>query len=182
MPNLSQDTFGLSDAQVAMFMNEAFVEAQKAEALGEVPIGAVVVQGGQIIGRGYNLRESQQDATLHAEFIAVREANKAVGSWRLPNAQLFVTLEPCIMCAGLIQQTRITDVYFGAVDPKAGGVCSMYHLLEDERLNHQVHVHAGVEEERASEQLKAFFKAMRARKKLEKQARKDADKESRSML
>ena len=182
MSNLPQDTFGLSDAQIEMFMNEAFVEADKAEALGEVPIGAVIVQDGKIIGRGHNLRETQQDATLHAEFIAMREANQTVGSWRLPNAQLFVTLEPCIMCAGLIQQTRITDVYFGAVDPKAGGVCSMYHLLDDERLNHQVTVHEGIEEERASQQLKVFFKAMRARKKLEKQARKDADKESESML
>jgi len=175
MPNLT-------DEQVELFMEAAFDEAKKAEALGEVPIGAVVVNDGEIIGRGHNLRESQQDATLHAEFIAIREANEQAGSWRLPDAQLFVTLEPCIMCAGLIQQTRITDVYFGAVDPKAGGVRSMYNLLEDERLNHQVHVHAGVQEERAGEQLKTFFKAIRARKKLEKQARKEADTENENML
>lgn len=172
----------LTDEQIATFMDVAFAEAEKAEALGEVPIGAVVVNEGVIVGRGHNLRETQQDATLHAEFIAIQEANQSLGSWRLPDAQLFVTLEPCIMCAGLIQQTRITDVYFGAVDPKAGGVCSMYHLLEDERLNHQVEVHAGVQEERASKQLKTFFKAIRARKKLEKQARKDADKEMENMV
>jgi tRNA(adenine34) deaminase len=172
----------LTDEQIAIFMDAAFAEAEKAEALGEVPIGAVVVNEGVIVGRGHNLRETQQDATLHAEFIAIQEANQSLGSWRLPDAQLFVTLEPCIMCAGLIQQTRITDVYFGAVDPKAGGVCSMYHLLEDDTLNHQVEVHAGVQEERASEQLKTFFKAIRARKKLEKQARKDADKEMENMV
>ncbi len=161
----------LTVAQIDGFMAAALVEARKAGALGEVPIGAVVVYNGEIVGRGFNMRERLQDASQHAEFIAITEANRQLGSWRLPDAQLFVTLEPCIMCAGIIQQTRITDVYYGADDPKAGAVRSLYHLLEDQRLNHQVHVHAGVQAEVASSMLKRFFKDIRQAKKRAKQQR-----------
>jgi tRNA(adenine34) deaminase len=168
----------LSPEEINYFMGEALVEAKKAGALGEVPIGAVVVLDGEIIGRGFNLRERTQDASTHAEMMAITEANRRVKSWRLPDAQLFVTLEPCIMCAGVIQQTRFPEIYYGAEDPKAGAVHSLYHLLEDERLNHQVDVHSGIREAESSQLLKDFFKAVRKRKKAEKQARRMADQGS----
>lgn len=161
----------LTTNQVDYFMGLALAEARKAAMIGEVPIGAVVVQDGQVVSRAFNLREHMQDGSQHAEYQAIIEANRQLHSWRLPDAQLFVTLEPCIMCAGLIQQTRLTDVYFGADDPKAGGVTSMYELLTDERLNHQVNVHAGVRADEASSLLKQFFKAVRQRKKAEKRQR-----------
>lgn len=162
----------LTPEQIDHFMGEAIMEAHKAEALGEVPIGAVVVVDGQIIARGFNLRERLKDPSQHAEYQAIVEASRVLHSWRLPDAQVFVTLEPCIMCAGLIQQTRITDVYYGAEDPKAGGVHSMYHLLEDERLNHQVQVHQGVRAAETSEMLTNFFRKIRAQQKAAKRARK----------
>jgi len=107
--------------------------------------------------------------------MAISEANRFEHSWRLPEAQLFVTLEPCLMCAGLIQQTRITDVYYGAADPKGGAVDSLYNVLGDARLNHQVNVVAGVREAECSALLKAFFKAVRKKRKAEKRARKEAE-------
>lgn len=158
----------LTANQVNYFMGLALAEARKAAMIGEVPIGAVVVQDGQVVSRAFNLREHMQDGSQHAEYQAIIETNRQLHSWRLPDAQLFVTLEPCIMCAGLIQQTRLTDVYYGADDPKAGGVTSMYELLTDKRLNHQVNVHAGVRADEASALLKQFFKAVRQRKKAEK--------------
>ena len=165
----------LTPEQVDYFMGEAIKEAKKAGALGEVPIGAVVVQHGEIIGRGFNLRERLEDASQHAELQAITEANRLVKSWRLPDAQVFVTLEPCIMCAGIIQQSRISDVYYGAEDPKAGAVHSMYHILEDERLNHQVHVHQGIREQESGDMLRNFFREIRKQKKAEKKARRAAE-------
>ncbi|MBJ7617794.1 tRNA adenosine(34) deaminase TadA [Weissella confusa] len=165
----------LTPEQVDYFMGEAIKEAKKAGALGEVPIGAVVVQNGQIIGRGFNLRERLEDASQHAELQAITEANRLVKSWRLPDAQLFVTLEPCIMCAGIIQQSRISDVYYGAEDPKAGAVHSLYHILEDERLNHQVNVYQGVREQESGDLLRNFFREIRKQKKAEKKARRAAE-------
>jgi tRNA(adenine34) deaminase len=161
----------LTPEEIDYFMGEALIEAKKAGQLGEVPIGAVVVLDGEIIGRGFNMRERLEDASAHAEIMAITEANRRVKSWRLPEAQLFVTLEPCIMCAGVIQQARFPEVYYGAEDPKAGAVHSLYHILEDDRLNHQVEVHSGVREAESSHLLKDFFKAVRARKKAEKKAR-----------
>ena len=168
----------LTANQIQYFMGEALREARKAALIGEVPIGAVVVQNGQIISRAFNLREHLQDGSQHAEYQAILEANRFQHSWRLPEAQLFVTLEPCVMCAGLIQQTRITDVYYGAADAKGGGVTSMYELLTDERLNHQVNVHPGVRDQEASVLLKTFFKDVRKRKKAAKKARQLADKKA----
>lgn len=156
-------------------MGAALVEAKKAYALGEVPIGAVVVLDGQIIGRGFNLRERFEDPSQHAEFQAVLEASRNQKSWRLPEAELFVTIEPCIMCAGLLQQARIKTVYYGAEDYKAGGVHSMYHLLEDDRLNHQVEVHQGVRETEASALMKDFFRAIRIRQKAAKKVRRQRE-------
>ncbi|MDR3241901.1 MAG: nucleoside deaminase [Lactobacillaceae bacterium] len=162
----------MTPEQIEFYMGEAIKEANKAGALGEVPIGAIVVLDGKIVGRGFNLRERFQDPSQHAEFQAILEATRNVHSWRLPEAQVFVTIEPCIMCAGLIQQTRIQDVYYGAEDPKAGGVHSMYHLLDDQRLNHQVEVHSGIREQETGDLLRSFFKAVRAKNKVAKKAQK----------
>ena len=121
-------------------MREALKEAQKAYDQAEVPIGAVVVLNGEIIGRGYNLREKEQDATLHAEIKAIRQANQHLGSWRLEDCELFVTLEPCPMCSGAMILARLKKVTFGAFDPKAGTAGTFMNLLQDERFNHQVEV------------------------------------------
>jgi tRNA(adenine34) deaminase len=118
-------------------MRAAIAEAQAAAAIGEVPVGAVVVVGGVIIGRGGNRRESAGDPTAHAELLAIREAARAVGGWRLVGATLYVTQEPCPMCAGAIVNARIERVVFGCDNPKAGAVKTLYHLLEDGRLNHR---------------------------------------------
>jgi tRNA(adenine34) deaminase len=121
-------------------MREAIAEAQAAAAIGEVPVGAVVVVDGVVIGRGGNRRESAADPTAHAELIAIREAARAVGGWRLVGATLYVTQEPCPMCAGAIVNARIERVVFGCDNPKAGAVKTLYQLLEDPRLNHRVTV------------------------------------------
>ncbi len=122
------------------YMREAIAEAAAAGALGEVPVGAVVVVDGKIVGRGGNRRESARDPTAHAEMIAIREAALAVGGWRLVGATLYVTQEPCPMCAGAIVNARVERVVFGCDNPKAGAVKTLYRLLEDERLNHRVKV------------------------------------------
>jgi len=122
-------------------MREAIAEARKAFAMGEVPIGAVVTgPDGAVIGRGHNLRETAQDPTAHAEILAVREASRRLGSWRLTGCSLYVTIEPCPMCAGAIVLARIDRVVYGAADPKAGAVDTLYRLLSDERLNHRAAV------------------------------------------
>lgn len=147
------------------FMREAIAEAQQAAVLNEVPIGAVVVKDGRVIGRGHNMREHFQDVTYHAEMLAIMEACERLHSWRLEDCDLYVTLEPCIMCSGAIINARIANVYYGAPDPKAGAVDSLYHLLTDTRLNHQVNVTSGVLQEKCSQMLKNFFRAIRQRKK-----------------
>lgn len=153
------------------YMQEAFKEAHAAELMGEVPIGAVIVHDGKIIGRGHNMRERFQDVTYHAEMLAIMEANQALKSWRLEDCELYVTLEPCLMCSGAIVNARMKTVYYGADDPKAGATRSLYRLLEDERLNHQVTVHPHVMEAQSSQMLKQFFKAIRQRQKAAKKAR-----------
>lgn len=150
------------------FMNEAIQEAKKAEILGEVPIGAVIVYQNQIIARAHNLRETTQNAVTHAELLAIQEACKALGSWRLEDTTLYVTLEPCPMCAGAILQSRIPRVVYGARDPKAGCVHSLYQLLNDSRFNHECDVTEGVLAEECSFLLTNFFKNLRKRKKEEK--------------
>ena len=145
------------------FMREALVEAQKAYGLDEVPIGAVVVKNGEIIGRGHNLRESQKDPTLHAEMVAIRQAAAALGGWRLTGCDLYVTIEPCPMCAGAILQARISRLFFGARDPKAGCAGSLYNLLEDSRFNHQTEVQEGMMKEPCSQIIKAYFQQKRNR-------------------
>ena len=152
-------------------MRAAIKEAHQAEILGEVPIGAVVVHDGQIIGRGHNMREKFQDVTYHAEMLAIMEACTNLGSWRLEDCDLFVTLEPCIMCSGAIVNARIKNVYYGAKDPKAGAVDSLYHLLNDQRLNHQVNVESGLLGAECSQMLKDFFREIRRKKKLARKKR-----------
>ena len=158
----------LSTIEKENYMREALLEAKKAKIMGEVPIGAVVVLDGKIIGRGHNVREFSQDATTHAEMIAIREANRKVGSWRLEKAQLFVTLEPCPMCCGGIILSRVEQVYYGAKDPKGGTAGSLMNLLEDNRFNHVCEVEYGILEEECGSILTNFFKEIRAKKKAKK--------------
>lgn len=143
------------------WMNEAIKEAYKAEKLGEVPIGAVVVHNGQVIGRGHNLRETTLSPTAHAEMIAITEASKSLNAWRLLECQLYVTLEPCPMCAGAIVQARIKQVIYGTPDPKAGCAGTLMNLLQDERFNHQTEVVSGVLQEECSMLLSQFFRRLR---------------------
>lgn len=154
------------------YMQEALEEAKKAAALGEVPIGAVIVYRDEIIARAHNLRETTQNALTHAESMAIQEACKKVGSWRLEETTLYVTLEPCPMCAGAILQSRIPRVVYGARDIKAGCVDSLYRLLNDARFNHECTVTEGVMAEECGQILTDFFKALRERKKADKLARK----------
>jgi tRNA(adenine34) deaminase len=144
-----------------LWMEEALREAQRAEALGEVPIGAVVVCDGRIIGRGCNRPITENDPTAHAEILALREAGRALRNYRLENCDLFVTIEPCAMCAGAITHARIGRLVYGAEDPKAGGVTSVVGVLNHEGLNHQVQVTPGVLAGRSREMLQAFFRERR---------------------
>jgi tRNA(adenine34) deaminase len=145
-------------------MREAIVEANKALAADEVPIGAIVVHepSSNIIGRGHNRRENDHDPTAHAEIIALREAARMLGHWRLLDCVLVVTLEPCPMCAGAAVNARIPKLIYGCPDPKAGAVRTLYRLCDDERLNHRVVVEEGVLTEECAELLRGFFRAQRA--------------------
>ncbi len=142
-------------------MLAALEEAKKAEEKGEVPVGAVVVSGDEIISRGHNLRESRNDPTAHAEIIAIREAALRLGRWRLSGCTLYITKEPCTMCAGAIINARIDRVVFGCVDEKGGGGVSVYNILEGRRLNHSPVVRSGVLEEETAGILKRFFQTKR---------------------
>src|SRR5574341_2002004 len=146
------------------WMKEALKEAKFAFSKKEVPIGAVVVYEDQIIGRGHNQIESLNDATAHAEILAITAASNALSSWRLSGATLYVTVEPCVMCAGAISLARIDRVVFGAFDPKKGAVGSLYNILRDDRLNHQVEVSSGVLEKECSQILSIFFEEVRQTK------------------
>ena len=145
-------------------MRLAIEEAQAAQRRGEVPVGAVVVLDGQIVGRGHNLRETAQDPTAHAELIAVRAAAARQRSWRLEGATVYVTLEPCPMCAGMLVLSRVARVVYGADDPKAGATRSLYRLGEDARLNHRFETVSGVLEGECAALLTEFFADVRARR------------------
>jgi tRNA(adenine34) deaminase len=147
------------------FMKEAIKQAKKAAAIGETPIGAVIVRDGQIIARGYNKRETKKNALLHAEIIAINKACKKLGGWRLPRCEMYVTLEPCPMCAGAIINSRIERVYFGAYDKKSGCASSVINLFENGMFNHNVTVIGGIMEDTCSALLTDFFKALRKEKK-----------------
>ncbi len=142
-------------------MEEALREAQRALALGEVPVGAVVVRDGQIVGRGCNRPITSNDPTAHAEIIALREAGFKIGNYRLLDCDLYVTVEPCAMCAGAITHARIRRLIYGAEDPKAGAVHSVLQVLNHARLNHQVDVTFGVLAARSMELLQVFFRQKR---------------------
>lgn len=148
-----------------MFMKKAIEIAQKAAAIGEVPIGAVVVKDEDIIASGYNLRETEQRSVAHAELIAIDEACKALGTWRLEGCTLYVTLEPCPMCSGAIVLSRVERVVYGASDPKGGCAGTLMNLLDEPRFNHQAIVTSGVLEEECGEMLSSFFRDLRQRKK-----------------
>ena len=150
----------------ASFMKLALQQARHATQRGEVPVGAVVVHNGQIVGRAYNRREEMQSPLAHAEILALDAASRELGYWRLTNCDLYVTLEPCIMCAGAILQGRLRRVIFGCLDPKAGAVRSLYRLCEDQRLNHQVPATAGVLAEECATILSDFFSSLREQKRI----------------
>ncbi|MCR5321487.1 MAG: tRNA adenosine(34) deaminase TadA [Lachnospiraceae bacterium] len=152
------------------YMKAALTQAKKALALGEVPIGCVIVHEGKIIGRGYNRRNTDKSTLAHAEISAIKKATKVIGDWRLEECDLYVTLEPCQMCAGAIVQARIPRVFIGAMNPKAGCAGSIYNLLEEPAFNHQVEVTRGLLEEECSTILKTFFKELRIRNKFDKQS------------
>jgi len=143
------------------FMRLAIAQAEAAGARGNVPIGAVVLREGEILAAAGNGRVADGDPVAHAELLAIRAAAAAVGDWRLNDCQLYVTLEPCVMCAGAIVLARVGEVIYGAADPKAGAVESLYHILDDARLNHRPRVRGGVEAERCGALLSEFFRAQR---------------------
>jgi tRNA(adenine34) deaminase len=144
------------------WMRVAYSLAETAAALGEVPVGAVVVhRDGRLLGTGFNLRETKQDALRHAEIEAIEHACRTLGAWRLSECDLYVTLEPCVMCAGAIHQARLNRVVYGAMDPKAGAMGSLYAIHEDQRLNHRLPVTTGVMGEACGLVLRDFFRARR---------------------
>ncbi len=151
-----------SQSQYESFMQAALEQAAAAEALGDVPIGAVVVRDGRVVAAAHNRRIVDADPTAHAEMLAIRAAAAAMGDWRLSGCSMVVTLEPCCMCAGAIVLARMDRLVYGAADPKAGAVDTLYHLCEDPRLNHRLEVISGVLADQCSAVLSRFFQARRA--------------------
>ncbi len=143
------------------YMREALTEAKTAYAQGEVPIGAVIVKDGLIIGRGRNSTEKSKDPTSHAEMLAIREAAGTLGGWRLTGCDMYVTVEPCSMCAGAIVLSRLSGLYIGTEDPKAGACVSLNNIVTDTRLNHQVELHMGILKEDCQQLLRDFFRELR---------------------
>ena len=152
------------------FMCEALEEARLAAEEGEVPIGAVVVCEGEVVARAHNRRETDLDPSAHAEFSAMVAASRALGRWRLSGCTVYVTLEPCLMCAGLMVNARIDRCVYGAADPKGGALGTLYDVSHDSRLNHEFGVESGVLGEEAADQLRDFFRARRAQAKAAKRA------------
>lgn len=154
-----------TEEEKSYFMQEAIKEAQKSFEKEEIPIGCVIVKDGQIIGRGHNAREERNQAIMHAEMMAITEANQRVGNWRLLDCTLFVTIEPCVMCSGAIGLARIPQVIYGAKNAKFGGAGSLYDILTDERLNHRVTVETGILEKECATIMQTFFRTRRKQKK-----------------
>ena len=151
------------------YMKEAIKQAKKAYALGEVPIGCVIVCEDMIIGRGYNRRITDKNTLSHAELNAIKKASKKLNDWRLDNCEMFITLEPCQMCSGAIVQSRIKKVYIGSMNPKAGCAGSILNLLQMPQFNHQVEIETGILEETCSQMLKQFFRELREKDKEKKE-------------
>lgn len=147
------------------FMKEAIKEAKKAYQKEEVPVGAVIVKDGKIISRGYNVKELKKDTTKHAEIIAIQKASKKLNSWRLEDCTMYVTLEPCSMCAGAIIQARLKKVVIGTMDEKTGACGSVLNLLEDYKFNHKVEIEKGIMETECKKILQQFFRELRIKKK-----------------
>ena len=147
------------------FMKQAIKEAKKAYRKEEVPVGAVIVKDGEIIAKAYNLKESKNDTTCHAEILAIKKASKKLNAWRLSECEMYVTLEPCAMCAGALIQSRIKKVYIGAMDYKTGACGSVLNLLEDYTFNHKVECERGILQEQCEKILQDFFKELRKKKK-----------------
>ena len=148
------------------YMQLALAEARQAAAKGEVPVGAIVTQAGKVVGRGHNQRETQQSPLAHAEILAIQQASSGLRSWRLGDCDLYVTLEPCVMCVGAILQARVRRLVFGCLDAKAGAVESLFGLCDDPRLNHRLPVTGGLLARESADLLESFFKALRETKKL----------------
>ena len=163
------------------YMKEALKQAKRACVLGEVPIGCVIVHQGKIIGRGYNRRNTDKNTLAHAEITAINKASKHIGDWRLEECTMYVTLEPCQMCAGAIVQARIPQVVMGCMNPKAGCAGSILNILEMPQFNHQAEVTRGVLEQECSDMLKLFFTQLREKNKREKQERQQAANETESL-
>ena len=142
-------------------MSEAIAEARKAENCGEVPIGAVIEKDGAIIGRGHNLTETLKDPTAHAEIIAIRNAAKELGGWRLLGCNLYVTCEPCAMCAGALVLARIKKAFIGAMDPKSGACGSVFNIIQEQKLNHYIEIETGIMRQECEGMMKEFFKKRR---------------------
>lgn len=157
----------MSISREEKYMREALKQARKAYDLDEVPIGCVIVYQDKIIARGYNRRRIEMNTLLHAELNAIRKASKKLGDWRLDDCEMYVTLEPCQMCAGAIVQSRIKKVYIGCMNPKAGCAGSILNLLQVEKFNHQVEIEQGILEEECSTIMKSFFKKLRKNKNLD---------------
>ncbi|MDO5423346.1 MAG: tRNA adenosine(34) deaminase TadA [Eubacteriales bacterium] len=157
------------------YMKEALRQARKAEALCEVPIGCVIVYDGKIIARGYNRRNTDKNTLSHAELNAIRKASKKLGDWRLEGCTMYITLEPCQMCAGAIVQARITKVVVGSMNPKAGCAGSILNILQMDAFNHQVELETGVLQEECSAMLSDFFRRLRIKKKEEKEHEKELE-------
>lgn len=155
---------GMEMAADEKYMREAVRQAKKAAALNEVPIGCVIVHEGKIIGRGYNRRMTDHSVLAHAEIIAIKKACKKMGDWRLENCTIYITLEPCPMCAGAIVQARIPRAVIACMNPKAGCAGSVMNLLQEDGFNHQVEIEAGMMGEECSQMLKDFFKSLRKKK------------------
>ena len=154
------------------YMKAAIKQAKKAENIDEVPIGCVIVYQGKIIAMGYNRRNIDKNTLSHAELNAIKKASKRLGDWRLDDCEMYVTLEPCQMCAGAIVQSRIKKVYIGSMNPKAGSAGSVINLLQVKEFNHQVEIESGILQEECSEMLSDFFRNLRRRKKDEKELEK----------
>lgn len=150
------------------FMKEALKEAKKAYEKEEVPVGAIIVKNGKIIARAHNLKETKTDTTCHAEILAIKKASKKLKAWRLEDCEMYVTLEPCSMCAGALIQSRIKKVYIGTMDYKTGACGSILNLLEDYTFNHKVEYETGILKEECENILQDFFKYLRKKKKTEK--------------
>ena len=147
------------------FMKEALKEAKKAYEKEEIPVGAVIVKDNKIIARAYNQKEEKRDTTKHAEIIAIQKASKKIDAWRLQDCEMYVTLEPCSMCAGAMIQARLKKVYIGTMDSKTGACGSVLNLLEDYKFNHKVEIESGIMQKECEKILKDFFKELRKSKK-----------------